>query len=182
MLRALDLDHCNLENLKGFNKPSIGNLIHLRYQRLAGTGLDGLPGGIEKLQFLRVLKMDDGHVPLPESIFGLRRLMCLEGVNCSPQPGNLLRNLASLQVLQTLRVDKDPAGTVEALGYLTRLAKLTIEIWSSEMVDRSIYDAFIDSLGNLGRLQSLRMGNITSFVGRDFHHPQLGLLDTPSTP
>jgi disease resistance protein RPM1 len=184
MLRVLDLDHCNLIHLGGSSKLSIGNLIHLRYLGLRGTGQDGLPGGIEKLQFLEVLSMG-GSVKLPESIFRLRRLMCLEGVNCSPQPGNLLRNLASLQVLQRLRVEKDHVGTVKALGYLTQLTKLEIGIWSSGMVDPSIYDTFIDSLCNLGRLQSLQMYTVGLYSRFPWHRwtppPHLSELEVKIT-
>jgi hypothetical protein len=62
-------------------------------------------------------------------------------------------------VLKTLYLDKDLAGTEEAWGHLTRLTELAISI-KLEMVDEDICDAFIDSLGNLGRLQSLHICNI----------------------
>jgi hypothetical protein len=112
MLRVLDLEDCSLE---GSKKLSIGNLIHLRYLRIK-TDLEVLPRGIGKLQFLQVLIRERGGVELPESIFGLPQLMCLQGVVCCPRTGNQLRNLTAsllrpLQFIRTRRRRPSPEMT-----------------------------------------------------------------------
>ncbi|TVU41036.1 hypothetical protein EJB05_14526, partial [Eragrostis curvula] len=160
VLRVLDLQGCSLKKCQD-SILDVGNLIHLRYLGLSFIGLKQVPRGIEKLQFLEVLKMvDSSHkIILPLSVFELKRLMCLEGVCCHPRQGNLLRKLASLQVLHDLHVHNESAGAVEELGQLTRLTKLRIQI--NSQMDQSISEAFINSLGNLQRLQSLSIEHIS---------------------
>uniref|UniRef100_A0A0A9FIB6 AAA+ ATPase domain-containing protein n=1 Tax=Arundo donax TaxID=35708 RepID=A0A0A9FIB6_ARUDO len=152
VLRVLDLEGCSVKN-EDHRKLDVGNLIHLRYLRLSGRIMLP-PEGIEKLQFLQILRMGQFvSGDLAQRIFGLRRLMCLEADGIYPRPGNLLRNLASLQVLRELRVDEESVGAVEELGHLTQLRELTIRI--HVQMDQSLCDAFINSLGNLRKLQYL---------------------------
>ncbi|KAL6653827.1 hypothetical protein ACP70R_008751 [Stipagrostis hirtigluma subsp. patula] len=161
VLRVLHLEGCCLKDLKF----SVGNLIHLRYLGLVNTDLDELPVGIEKLQFLQALKVS-GKLwlsCLPSTIFGLRQLMCIDGIECYPRQGNQLRNLASLQVLRALHLGEESTSAVEELGHLTQLRKL--EIWIHQQMGQSLCDALIKSLCNLRELQGL---NITQLKPSNF--------------
>ncbi|TVU41045.1 hypothetical protein EJB05_14535, partial [Eragrostis curvula] len=157
VLRVLDLEGCSQYEVCQNSIICVGNLIHLRYLGLCYTYFTQVPKGIEKLQFLEVLRMRDISFELPLSIFELKRLMCLQGANCYPRAGNLLRNLASLKVLEELYLGNASAGAVEEIGQLTQLTELHIRI-NLEM-NQSISEAFINSLGNLPRLQKLRVNH-----------------------
>lgn len=155
VLRVLDLEGCRLERSEdSCCELDVGSLIHLRYLGLTGTKLSELPQGIEKLQFLQVLK--PGGCELSQAIFSLTQLMCLDRGRFHPRPGNLLGNLASLHVLKSLIVDKNSAGAVKQLGHLTQLWELHIDV--SDISDPGqLWEVLINSLGNLRKLRSLHI-------------------------
>ncbi|KAL6907931.1 hypothetical protein ACP4OV_002101 [Aristida adscensionis] len=153
-LRVLDLEDCNLE--KHDSLQFVGKLIHLRFLGLSNTRYKGeLPAEIEKLQFLQTLDIFDTDIAeLPSSIVGLRQLMLL-WIDKSTRLPNLLMNLTSLENLGTANVDS--TYIAKALGHLTKLRLL--DVWLTQdkesRLDDSLCKSFVESLGNLHKIQDL---------------------------
>jgi len=129
LLRVLDLEKCKL-----MDHPSlrfVGNLFHLRYLSLAGTGYAGeLPVEIGKLQLLQSLYLYGTRIKeLPSSIVELRQLMFLSVDSHTSLPYGL-RYLMSLEQLATVRVDF--ACTAEELDHLTQLRVLAVDLRSDK--------------------------------------------------
>ncbi|RLN04244.1 hypothetical protein C2845_PM13G21750 [Panicum miliaceum] len=168
VVRVLDLEGCDLRGCGHLNLRYIGNLIHLRYLGLRHTFVDGLPENIGGLHFLQTLDLSRTLIEeVPSSIIQLRQLMCLS-VNYNTRLPNGLRNMKSLEVLETLRVDEHSTNIVEDLGHLFQLRVVHIDFnlqrW--EGLRESMGKALMESLNNLQKIQSLE---ITDFSGEDNH-------------
>ncbi|CAN6293155.1 unnamed protein product [Urochloa humidicola] len=166
VLRVLDLEGCNLEESGPHKMRHIGNLLHLRYLGLRGTRYAGeLPVKIGQLQFMQTLDIRGTNIEeLPSSIVRLRQLKCLcfhynhrTRLRCS-----WLKELASLEELSTVRVDRDSAAeVVEALGHLTQLRMLTMKIAiGNGELDEALGRALVESLGNLRMIRSLSITDL----------------------
>ncbi|KAL6849996.1 hypothetical protein ACP4OV_020623 [Aristida adscensionis] len=153
VLRVLDLEGCDLKKCGShFKLRHVGNLPHLRYLGLRRTYIRELPVEIGKLRFLQTLDVRGAHgiQELPPTIAGLRKLMCLR-LDWDTRLPNGLGNLTSLEELTGLRVGgHGAAAVVSELGHLAALRVLTVR-WE----EPDLGDAFVRSLGNLRKLQSL---------------------------
>jgi disease resistance protein RPM1 len=160
LLRVLDLEGCNLKEHSSSLR-FIGNLFHLRYLSLAGTGYAGeLPVEIGKLQFLQTLRLYSTQIEeLPSSIVGLTQLMFLWVDGRTSLPNGLLRHLPSLEMLWVLRVDS--ACIAEELGLLTQLRVLAVDLASDKegIWDENMCTALVGSLGKLHKIQHLRVNS-----------------------
>ncbi|OEL33135.1 Disease resistance protein RPM1 [Dichanthelium oligosanthes] len=81
LLRVLDLE--DTENLKNCDLKHIGELHHLRYLCLRGTGISKLPSSLQNLRYLETLDIQDTRVrQLPRGVVKLKKLRyLLAGVN-----------------------------------------------------------------------------------------------------
>nr|CAB3490598.1 unnamed protein product [Digitaria exilis] len=81
---------------------------------------------------------------------------------------NGLRNMTSLEVLETVRIDEHSINIVEDLGHLCQLRVVHIDFnlqrW--EGLRESMCKALMESLNNLQKIQSLE---VTDFNGEDNH-------------
>ncbi|CAL4897510.1 unnamed protein product [Urochloa decumbens] len=174
LLRVLDLQGCNLENLASLG--FLGSLSHLRYLGLSTSSSDidhddQLPVEIGKLQFLQTLDLSPAASSSGEvvrlSVTGLGQLMCLH----SPRNEfgiillDGLKNLTSLEVLDRLVVTSECIA--KELGHLTQLRVLKVMVAPfkdgevSEKDDdwRACNDALVESLGKLTKIESLQIGD-----------------------
>nr|UBY07131.1 NBS-LRR disease resistance protein [Dasypyrum villosum] len=155
VLRVLDLSDCNLGKSSSLqlNLKGVGNLIHLRYLGLEGTGIRELSAEIGNLQFLEVLDLGNNYQldELPSTVFKLRRLICLNVYSDKvvPTPG-LLQNLTSIEVLRGVLVSLKIIA--QELGNLTRLRELQICFKDGSL---DLYEGFVKSLCNLHHIESL---------------------------
>ncbi|CAM0958468.1 unnamed protein product [Alopecurus aequalis] len=160
VLRVLDLGGCNLgETRCQLNLRDIGNLFHLRYRCLKGTGIPEVPAQIGNLQFLQVLDVagNPDLQELPPTICNLRRLMLLHVDRTCRRIPDGLGDLISLEVLKHLRAS---LNNVQGLGNLARLRDLEIRF-----TDRclALEEAFVESLCSLHNVQNLVIdGNFRS--------------------
>jgi len=175
LLRVLDLEKCKL-----MDHPSlrfVGNLFHLRYLSLAGTGYAGeLPVEIGKLQLLQSLYLYGTRIKeLPSSIVELRQLMFLSVDSHTSLPYGL-RYLTSLEQLATVRVDF--ACTAEELGHLTQLRVLAVDLRSDKegRWDKNICTVLVGSLRKLHKIQSLRVYSSLIKVAPNL---EAGSVDSP---
>nr|UBY07443.1 NBS-LRR disease resistance protein [Dasypyrum villosum] len=155
-LRVLDLGNCgSRESSSGLNLKYVGNLIHLRYLGLKDADVHELPVDISKLQLLQILDMQGTRIKeLPASIVQLRNLICLY-VDADVKLPKGMENLTSLEVLQKVDLTLSP-HIVKELSHLTEVRELKLHCYSKD-VDLINMDILIDSLGNLQKLQSLRI-------------------------
>nr|UBY07356.1 NBS-LRR disease resistance protein [Dasypyrum villosum] len=155
VLRVLDLSGCNLGKSSSLqlNLKSVGNLIHLRYLGLEGTGIRELSAKIGNLQFLEVLDLGNNYQldEFPSTVFKLRRLICLNvcSYKVVPTPG-LLQNLTSIEVLRGVLVSLKIIA--QELGNLARLRELQICFKDGSL---DLYEGLVDSLCNLHHIESL---------------------------
>nr|UBY07571.1 NBS-LRR disease resistance protein [Dasypyrum villosum] len=155
VLRVLDLSGCNLGKSRSLqlNLKGVGNLIHLRYLGLEGTGIRELSAEIGNLQFLEVLDLGNNYQldELPSTVFKLRRLICLNVYSDKvvPTPG-LLQNLTSIEVLRGILFSLNIIA--QELGNLTRLRQLEIYFKDGSL---DLYEGFMKSLCNLHHIESL---------------------------
>ncbi|GJM95414.1 hypothetical protein PR202_ga12149 [Eleusine coracana subsp. coracana] len=97
----------------------------------------------------------DGVQELPQTITGLRNLMCLHLDWDTRLPKGFGNLMSSLEELNCVRVGGDDSKAVaEELGHLTRLRVLTMK-WTTEDFGEDL----VQSLGNLRKLQSLEIKN-----------------------
>jgi disease resistance protein RPM1 len=163
LLRVLDLQHCNLKDHP--NVTFVGNLFHLRFISLARTGYAGeLPVEIGRLQFLQTLILSGTEIKeLPSSIVGLRQLMFV-AVDKSTRLPNGLRCLKSLELLSVATVDS--VDVAEELGHMKQLRTLDVILSSDgeDRLDKNICTAFVVSIGNLHKIEILRVdtGGVTA--------------------
>ncbi|KAL6845679.1 hypothetical protein ACP4OV_024502 [Aristida adscensionis] len=150
VLRVLDLGECYFQHNDAIpDLRCVGNLTHLRYLRLGRMGLLELPTEIGKLHFLQILQ-SRGCLGLPSNIVGLRRLLCLYGVNVKRLPNG---NWSSLEVLCSVILDEDSSDIVKKLDQLTQLRELWIDIRLS--ISESHLESISKSLSNLEKIQKL---------------------------
>ncbi|GJN38002.1 hypothetical protein PR202_gb27008 [Eleusine coracana subsp. coracana] len=156
VLRVLDLEDCDLSKCGSHvNLRHVGKLSHLRYLGLRDTRIRELPVEVGKLQFLQTLDLrgSGDELEVPWTITGLRNLMCLRFAIDTRLPIKGLGNLTSLEELGAVTIDgDDAAAVVSELGHLTGLRVLKL-LWNTEVIG----EAFVQSLGNLRKLQSLNM-------------------------
>ncbi|RLM58861.1 hypothetical protein C2845_PM18G13260 [Panicum miliaceum] len=168
VVRVLDLEGCDLKGCGHLNLRYIANLIHLRYLGLRHTFVDELPENIRRLQFLQTLDLSRTLIEeLPSGIVQLRQLMCLS-VNYNTRLPNGLRNMTSLEVLETVRVDEDSTDIVKDLGLLSqlRVVRIDFNLQRWEGLGERVGKALVESFNSPQKIQSLE---ITDFSGEDEH-------------
>ncbi|KAM3207573.1 hypothetical protein ACQJBY_062680 [Aegilops geniculata] len=155
-LRVLDLGNCSSdESSSGIGLKYIGNLIHLRYLGLRNADVRELPMDIGKLQLLQTLDIRDTSIKeLPASVVQLRNLICL-CVNYRVRLPKGMGSLMSLEVLEEVVLSSSP-HIAEELSHLTEVRTLHVNCVN---MDEDLIDILIKSLGNLQKLQSLRICN-----------------------
>ena len=153
-LRVLDLgNYGSRKNSSGTSLKYVGNLIHLRYLGLMGEGVCELPMDIGKLQLLQTLDVRDTSIKeLPASVVQLRNLICL-CVNYRVRLPKGMGSLMSLEVLEEVGLSSSP-HIAEELIHLTEVRTLTVDC---DNMDEDLIDILIKSLGNLQKLQILRI-------------------------
>ncbi|KAM3195351.1 hypothetical protein ACQJBY_071459 [Aegilops geniculata] len=162
-LRVLDLGNSSFRKRGfGISLKYVGNLIHLRYLGLRNADYDELPVDIGKLQLLQTLDIRGNYEgELPPSVVQLRKLLCL-CLDSSLQVLFSLGSLTSLEVLKRVRLPSCPYIFKE-LRHLTELR--TLYIICDEM-DKDLSNILAESLGNLRKLQNLKIGNVGSVIDR----------------
>ena len=153
-LRVLDLGNCGShKSSSGISLKYVGNLIHLRYLGLKDADVCELPMDIGKLQLLQTLDIRDTRInELPASIVQLRNLICLcviVGVRLPKGMGSLM----SLEVRERVGLSSSP-HIAEELSHLTEVRTLSVDC---DNMDEDLIDVLIESLGNLHKLQNLRI-------------------------
>ncbi|KAM3195352.1 hypothetical protein ACQJBY_071460 [Aegilops geniculata] len=153
-LRVLDLRNCaSHKSSSGISLKYVGNLIHLRYLGLRNADIRELPMDICKLQLLQTLDVRDTSIKeLPATVIHLRNLICLcvDGDLRLPKG---MGSLMSLEVLERLGLSSSP-HIVEELRYLTEVRTLIV---GCHDIGMDLIDILIKSLGNLHKLQNLRI-------------------------
>ncbi|XP_037458519.1 disease resistance protein RGA5-like [Triticum dicoccoides] len=158
-LRVLDLGNCGShKSSSGIRLKYVGNLIHLRYLGLRNADVDELPTDIGKLQLLQTLDITNTSIEeLPASVVQLRNLICL-CVNKDLMLPKEMGKLKSLEVLNEVGLSSSP-HIVKELSHLTEVRTLFIDC---DNMDEDLIDILIKSLGNLHKLQNLRIhSNLT---------------------
>ncbi|XP_037466429.1 disease resistance protein RGA5-like isoform X1 [Triticum dicoccoides] len=155
-LRVLDLGNCgSRESSSGISLKYVGNFIHLRYLGLEDADVCKLPMDIGKLQLLQTLDVRDTSIKeLPASVIQLRNLICL-CVNSEVRLPKGMGNLTSLEVLEQVGLSSSP-HIVKELRHLTEVRSRTLSVDCDNM-DEDLIDVLIESLGNLHKLQNLRI-------------------------
>ncbi|CAL4991193.1 unnamed protein product [Urochloa decumbens] len=136
VLRVLDLRSCDLS--QGYDLKYLGDLVHLRYLGLYGTGIARLPEEIGYIQFLQTLDIKDNDISsLPSTVVKLRHLMCLYTDESTRVP-NGMGSLTSLEELSDILIDDSTVDIIEELGHLTKLMVLVIFLpsqWNGKLVE-----------------------------------------------
>ncbi|XP_037465578.1 disease resistance protein RGA5-like [Triticum dicoccoides] len=153
-LRVLDLGNCgSRESSSGISLKYVWNLTHLRYLGLKDADVCELPMDIGKLQLLQTLDIRDTSIKeLPSSVVQLRNLICL-CVDYRVRLPKGMGSLMSLEVLEQVGVSSSP-HIVEELRHLTEVRTLSVDCAN---MDEDLIDTLIKSLGNLHKLQNLRI-------------------------
>ncbi|KAF7093687.1 hypothetical protein CFC21_096083 [Triticum aestivum] len=153
-LRVLDLGNCGSnESSSGISLKYVGNLIHLRYLGLMYADVCELPMDIGKLQLLQTLDVRGTSIKeLPASVVQLRNLICLY-VNYRVRLPKGMGSLMSLEVLERVGLSSSP-HIAEELSHLTEVRTLGVDCYN---MDEDLIDILIKSLGNLHKLQNLRI-------------------------
>nr|XP_034570179.1 disease resistance protein RGA5-like [Setaria viridis] len=136
VLRVLDLEDCHLSQANSSLK-YLGNLHHLRYLGLRGTGVSQLPEEIGNLQLLQTLDVRGTEIfRLPLSVVQLRKLMCLY-IDWFTRIPNGIGNLTCLEQLSWLHIDDSTINIIEDLGQLTELRQLYIQLnkWNDKLLE-----------------------------------------------
>ncbi|XP_037457071.1 disease resistance protein RGA5-like [Triticum dicoccoides] len=153
-LRVLDLGNCGSHKSSfGISLKYVGNLIHLRYLGLNDADVCELPTDIGKLQLLQTLDIRDTSIKeLPSSVVQLRNLICL-CVDSRVRLPKGMGSLMSLEVLEEVGLSSSP-HIAEELSHLTEVRTLDVDCYN---MDEDLIDILIKSLGNLHKLQNLRI-------------------------
>ncbi|XP_044438741.1 disease resistance protein RGA5 [Triticum aestivum] len=162
-LRVLDLGNCGShESSSGISLKYVGNLIHLRYLGLKDADVRELPVDIGKLQLLQTLDIGGTIIEeLPSSVVQLRNLICLR-VNYRVRLPKGMGSLMSLEVLEQVGLSSSP-HIAEELSHLTEVRTLSIDCAN---MDEDLIDILIKSLGNLHKLQNLRIDDGGRLINR----------------
>lgn len=123
-LRVLDFEGC--EQLENHHLANIENLLHLKYLSIKDTIVNVLPTQITRLRYLQTLNVDvRGAINIPTHIYRLRQLTyLLVDVRC--QLPAKIGNMQALQELKVVNVLAQSLNTLQGLGKLTNLRKLSI--------------------------------------------------------
>uniref|UniRef100_A0A0D9XTB1 NB-ARC domain-containing protein n=1 Tax=Leersia perrieri TaxID=77586 RepID=A0A0D9XTB1_9ORYZ len=155
-LATIDLSHKRCDFRKGgdLNLSHIVKLFHLRYLGLRDARIGEIPVGIEKLQLLQTLDLEDSDIEeLPSAVFQLGHLMCLR-VDLKtklPKLPDGKGHLTSLQVLSGINMCRNP-DFVRELRNMTMLRELFIR-W--DVRDDNLQEVLVESLCNLNKIQTL---------------------------
>ncbi|KAM3195349.1 hypothetical protein ACQJBY_071458 [Aegilops geniculata] len=154
-LRVLDLGNCGShKSSSGISLKHVGNLIHLRYLGLKDADVCKLPMDTCKLQLLQTLDVRGTSIKeLHASVVQLRNLICLY-VDSDVKLPKGMENLTSLEVLQEVDLTSSP-HIVKELSHLTEVRTFKI---NCKNTDEDLINILIESLGNLQKLQNLRIG------------------------
>lgn len=155
VLRVLELNGCDLSDHNHLNLRELGSLLHIRYLGLAETGISELSEEVGKLQFLQVLDLSGNYsMELPSTVTKLRRLMCLRIASDHKRLPDGMGNLTSMKELSQITVTVESLSTMKELGNMERLRKLAIVLNNPSL---ELGEAFVESLGKLSNIQSLRI-------------------------
>ncbi|KAK1684662.1 hypothetical protein QYE76_045510 [Lolium multiflorum] len=160
VIRVLDLGDCKMsESWYKINLKYIGNLLHLRYLGLVQLSIKELPVEIGKLKYLQMLDLSGCFIDeLPSSVILLKHLLVMRiGYDTKMPIG--LGKLVSLQELAYLLVNSNNQNNAKELGHLTELRVLEI-LWGE--LDGSLEKVMVESLSNLRKLHTLRIGDYSS--------------------
>ncbi|XP_048541379.1 disease resistance protein RGA5-like [Triticum urartu] len=162
-LRVLDLGNCGShESSSCIRLKYVGNLIHLRYLGLRNADVDELPTDIGKLQLLQTLDVRGNSIKeLPSSVVQLTNLICL-CVDKDLMLPKEMGKLKSLEVLNEVGLSSSP-HIVKELSHLTEVRTLCVECVN---MDEDLIDILIKSLGNLHKLQILRIHSSDRLLDR----------------
>uniref|UniRef100_A0A0E0AUR2 Uncharacterized protein n=1 Tax=Oryza glumipatula TaxID=40148 RepID=A0A0E0AUR2_9ORYZ len=123
-LRVLDFEGC--EQLENHHLANIENLLHLKYLSIKDTIVNVLPTHITRLRCLQTLNVDvRGAINIPTHIYRLRQLTYLL-VDMRCQLPAKIGNMQALQELKVVNVLAQSLNTLQGLGKLTNLRKLSI--------------------------------------------------------
>ncbi|XP_052164548.1 disease resistance protein RGA5-like [Oryza glaberrima] len=123
-LRVLDFEGC--EQLENHHLANIENLLHLKYLSIKDTIVNVLPTQIIRLRYLQTLNVDvRGAINIPTHIYRLRQLTYLL-VDMRCQLPAKIGNMQALQELKVVNVLAQSLNTLQGLGKLTNLRKLSI--------------------------------------------------------
>ncbi|GJM99169.1 hypothetical protein PR202_ga16249 [Eleusine coracana subsp. coracana] len=152
-LRVLDLEGCDLSESE-LLQDHLGSLVHLRYLGLRETRIASVPEEIGNLKFLQTLDLDENLkvFDLPASITRLGELTCLRVSTLTRLPSGI-GSLTALEELSDVSTRYAP-DLVKELGSLTKLRVLKIRLYR---LSRSEEEAFLESLRNLRKLQTLEV-------------------------
>ncbi|ONM27741.1 hypothetical protein ZEAMMB73_Zm00001d007851 [Zea mays] len=160
LLRVLDLE--NVYTTSWHNARHIGNLIHLRYLGLKHTYMPELPEEIGALKFLQTLDLVENFFmeELPSSIGQLTQLVCLRASGLiTSMPRGVIKTLTALEELAVQCQFNERfcryQGQFKELGSLSELRVLKIKVIST--MEQSILPDLMQSLGNLHKIQSLKL-------------------------
>jgi hypothetical protein len=155
VLRVLALEGCEMpKSWYEINLKYIGDLLHLRYLGLHCSSIEELPVDIGKLQHLQMLDISGSRIDeLPSSVIMLSHLLGLRIEWYTEMPVGMGK-LISLQELTCLHVGNSQ-DIAKELGYLSELRVLEV-VWGE--CDGSLEKSMVESLGNLRKLQTLRIG------------------------
>ncbi|CAO2142919.1 unnamed protein product [Urochloa humidicola] len=156
LLRVLDLKGCRGSEDGWQGLEHLGNLLHLRYLGLRHTSIRELPEEIGKLKFLQTLDLEGSNIRvLPLAICELTQLVCLlGGVYTNAPDGLFLTKMTSLEELKICF--KSRRQFVKNVGNLNKARVLDIY---------GPLEGVVQSLGNLHKLQNLRLENSEFYGG-----------------
>ncbi|CAN6226827.1 unnamed protein product [Urochloa humidicola] len=165
LLRVLDLEGCRVSEDGWQGLKHLGNLIHLRYLGLRCLfGTQELPEEIGKLKFQQTLDLEDSDIKvLPLAICELTQLVCLHGGVYTQAPDGLF--LTKMMSLEELKICYDNLNKESHRQFVKNVGNLS----QLRMLD--IYgglEGFVESLGNLHKLQDLRLMNSDEYTTRDW--------------
>lgn len=147
-LRVLAIEDCHFSLVDSWHFEHLGKLLQLRYLRIGQTDISKLPE-VGDLRFLQTLDLKLTAIQeLPQSVGLLRQLKCLR---IDMEVSDWIGNLTSLE---ELRLGIGTHNSVKELGKLTELRELKI---MARSFDESTKTSLVQSLGNLQKIQILRI-------------------------
>ncbi|KAL6640816.1 hypothetical protein ACP70R_021939 [Stipagrostis hirtigluma subsp. patula] len=156
LLRVLALENVNMDGCH--HVKHIGNLLHLRYLGLRNTKTCELPNEIGALKFLQIidLRAERRLKKLPSSISLLTQLVRLR-VWRTKIPDGVIEKLTSLEDLEVHLDEYDDQYMGQFVKDLVNLSELRVLKITDINMDESIQSAFLQSIGNLHKIQSLTL-------------------------
>ncbi|KAL6595541.1 hypothetical protein ACP70R_047881 [Stipagrostis hirtigluma subsp. patula] len=155
LLRVLALENVRMDCCH--HVKHIGNLLHLRYLGLRNTNICELPKEIGALKFLQILDLwERGLKELPSSVGLLTQLVRLR-VRWTRVPDGIIEKLTSLEDLD-VQLDKYGQYKGQFLKDLVNLSELRVLKITNIEMNESMGSDFLQSVGNLHKIQSLTLG------------------------